>query len=347
MIICKVLIYQLHCISAASAFASQVTETSKGKTMIFRQIAVALGLAAVMPSAALAQAVDDPEGAVVEALVVNARQPGPAWWKVSDQDTTIYILGMPPSLPKGMAWDSSVLDNRLKGAFAYIKPPTARAGLGDIPALLRLRKSLLADHPLEQGSPKLAARLSKAWAATDLKKPDDWRDWKPLGAALFLGSKANKNAGLEDDQPERAIERMARKNRVKIRTSAVYKAVPIMNAVARQHTEADGLACLEEVLDDFDRGPEVDRRAARAWADGHVSAALSGRRGPDRCSLLLPGVPGFIRKAAADEVTAIAEALKTPGHAVAAYSIRGLVAQDGVLDQLRARGYAVKTPAEP
>lgn len=314
--------------------------------MVFGKITLALAFASVMPAVALAQAMDDPEGTVVEALVVNARQPGPAWWKVSDQDTTIYILGMPPLVPKGMTWDSSVLDNRLKGAFAYIKPPTARAGLGDIPALLRLRKSLLADHPLEQGSPQLAARLSQAWAAADPKNPNDWRDWKPLGAALFLGSKVNENAGLDDEQPERAIERMARKNRVKIRTSAVYKAAPIMNAVAQQHTEADGLACLEEVLNDVDRGPEVDRQAARAWAEGHVSAALSGRRGPKRCSLLLPGGPGFIRKAAADEVTAIAEALKTPGHAVTVYSIRGLVAEDGVLDQLRARGYVVKTPAE-
>ncbi|WP_421738840.1 TraB/GumN family protein [Caulobacter sp.] len=314
--------------------------------MKFRHVALALGSVALAPTATLAQTVDDPQATVVETLVVNARLPGPAWWKVSDEDTTVYILGLPPSLPKGMAWDSSVLDNRLKGAFAYIKPPKAQAGLGDIPALLKLRKSLLAEHPLEDRSPQLAARLSKAWAATDPKKPNDWRDWKPLGAALFLGSKANKVAGLEDAEPERTIEKMARKNRIKIRASAVYKAVPILNAVARQANETDGLACLEEVLDDFDRGPEVDRQASRAWAEGRVSAALSGRRGPDRCSLLLPGVPAFIRKAASDDVAALSEALKTPGHAVAVYSMRGLVAQNGVLDQLRDRGYTVKTPAD-
>lgn len=48
----------------------------------------------------------------------------------------------------------------------------------------------------------------------------------------------------------------------------------------------------------------------------------------------------------AAEVEALADLLKTPGHAVAIYPIRGLVAQDGVLDELRARGITVKTPGD-
>jgi hypothetical protein len=315
-------------------------------TVKLKHLGLALGLIALLPTAALAQVIDDPEATVVEALVVNARLPGPAWWKVSDSDTTIFVLGLPSSLPRGMAWDSSVLDNRLKGAFAYITPPTARAGLTDIPALLRLRKSLLAEKPLEGTSPALAARLSRAWATANPKSPDDWRDWKPLGAALFLTDLASKSAGLDDSQPEKAIAKLARKNGVKVRAAANYKAMPMMNAVARQHSDAAGLACLEEVLDDIDRGPEPDRQAARAWAEGWVRGSLAARRGHDRCSLLLPGVSAFIRRTTADEVTALSEALETPGHAVAVYAVRGLVAADGVLDQLRARGYTVKTPAD-
>ena len=36
---------------------------------------------------------------LVEALVVKARMPGPAWWKVPDADTTVWILGSPGLLP--------------------------------------------------------------------------------------------------------------------------------------------------------------------------------------------------------------------------------------------------------
>ena len=52
---------------------------------------------------AQAQAIDDPQANVVEALVVSAKLPGPAWWRVSDGDTTIYVMGMPSMLPKGQA----------------------------------------------------------------------------------------------------------------------------------------------------------------------------------------------------------------------------------------------------
>ncbi len=307
---------------------------------------VVFAMAMLAPAAASAQTVEASEPTVVEGLVVDGRQPGPAWWSVSDDDTTIFVLGAPRALPRGMAWDTSTLNARLKGAFAYIKPPAARAGLGDIPALLRVRKSLQAEHPLEQRSPALAARLARAWAAADPCSPNGWRDWKPLGAALFLVAKADKGSKFDDRQPGKAIEALARRNRVPVRAAATYKAAPMMSNLARQHSEAQGLACLEDVLDDVERGADTDRNAARAWADGRVRASLAARQGLDRCGPLLTGASTYVRQATDDEVRALSEALKTPGHAVAVYPIRELLAENGVLDQLRARGYTVRTPAE-
>jgi hypothetical protein len=52
------------------------------------------------------------------------------------------------------------------------------------------------------------------------------------------------------------------------------------------------------------------------------------------------------RKGTRDEVEALSAAMKTPGHAVAVFGIRGLVARGGVLDQMRARGFEVSTPGE-
>ena len=42
----------------------------------------------------------------------------------------------------------------------------------------------------------------------------------------------------------------------------------------------------------------------------------------------------------------IETALKSPGHAIAVAPLRTLLAQGGVLDQLRAKGYEVKTPGD-
>src|SRR5687768_3230161 len=59
---------------------------------------------------------EDPDAVLLEELVVTARLPGPAWWRVSDADSTVYVLGVPSVATKQLAWDRSVLERRLKGA---------------------------------------------------------------------------------------------------------------------------------------------------------------------------------------------------------------------------------------
>ncbi len=309
----------------------------------------AIAALAVLAAAPLARAqsagqpIDDPEANVVEELVVNAKLPGPAWWKVSDGDTTVYILGVPGAVPKGMGWDTSVLDRRLDGAFTLITPPQARAGLIDLPALLSMRSKLKADRPLDQVAPDLAPRLAKAWSATG-QKGDGWKDWKPLGAGLMLAGNAVRRSGLTDAEPEKTIEKLARKHRVKARSAAVYKAMPMIKTLVKQHSEEAGLICLEGVIDEVEAGPEPVRRAARAWANGEVRAAVHAPRQGQRCVMALPGMAEEFRRMSAAQVEAVSQAMKTPGKAVAVFSLRGLVAEDGVLQKLRERGFKVTTP---
>jgi hypothetical protein len=294
----------------------------------------------------VAGAIDDPQANVVEELVVSAKLPGPAWWRVSDADTTIYVLGTPAALPKGMAWDRSVLDRRLDGAFAVVTPSEWRAGLGDLPAMLKLRKSLKDDGAWTRRAPVLSARMQRAWAAADPKDPMGWKDWKPLFIALRLSGKVDKSDQLQAMEPDKTIAAMARKHGIKARPVQVRKAMPMLKSLVREHSDEAGLTCLTETLDAVEPGPGPRRAAAQAWAEGRVKAALSGPRGAERCQLLLPGVPEAMRQSVDDEVAALADLLKTPGHAVATFPIRGLVAEDGVLDKLRAKGIAVRTPAD-
>ncbi len=312
-----------------------------------RTILTGLMLAAAMTGgAARAQVIDDPQANVVEALVVSAKLPGPAWWRVSDGDTTIYVMGTPSALPKGMAWDKSVLERRLDGAFAVVTPPEWRAGLTDIPGLLKLRKSLKGDGDWARNSPVLAARLQRSWTAVEPKDPNGWKDWKPLFVALQLNNKANSQAQLKVSEPDRTIGDLARKRRVKTRPAAVHKAMPMLKSLVREHSEEAGLTCLSETLDATEAGPAPIRAAADAWAQGRVKDALAGPRSAERCELLMPGVADLKRQLVDDEVQALTDLLKTPGHAVAYFPLRALVAENGVLDKLRARGITVRTPAE-
>lgn len=320
-----------------------------GGIHIVRKRFAAIAALAVLATAPLAHAqsagqpIDDPEANVVEELVVNARLPGPAWWKVSDGDTTVYILGVPGAVPKGMTWDTSVLERRLDGAFAVITPPVARAGLTDLPALLSMRSKLKAERPLEQVAPDLAPRMARAWAATG-QKGDGWKDWKPLGAGLLLAGNSQKANRLTGDEPDKTIQKLARKHKVKSRPAAVYKAMPMIKTLVKQHSEEAGLICLEGVLDEVEAGPEPVRRAARAWANGEVRAAVHAPREGQRCVMALPGMAEEFRRMSAAQVEAVSQAMKTPGKAVAVFSLRGLVAEDGVLQKLRERGFKVTTP---
>lgn len=311
-----------------------------------RSTLAGLTLALVLAGGAHAQAIDDPQANVVDALVVNAKLPGPAWWRVSDGDTTIYVLGMPGSLPKGMAWDQSVLERRLDGAFALVTPPVARAGLTDLPALLRMRKTLKGDGDWAQRSPELATRLQRVWSQAEPKDPDGWKEWKPLYVAMTLSGKIDRQADLLMSEPDRTIDKLARKHRVKSRPAQVYKAIPMFKNLVREHSEQAGLTCLSETLDEMEAGPEPRRAAAHAWAEGRVKAALTAPRSAERCKYLLPGMPEILRQMTDGEVDALADLLKTPGHAIAVYPIRGLVAEGGVLDKLRARGITVRTPGD-
>jgi hypothetical protein len=299
-----------------------------------------------MGASAHAQVIDDPEANVVEALVVSAKLPGPAWWRVSDADTTIYILGTPQALPKGAAWDKSVLDRRLDGAFAVLSPPVWRAGLTDIPAMLKLARSLRGDGAWAAREPALAERTARAWAAVEPKNPDGWKTWKPLFVGLRLAGASSKRAGMDGGEPDKAIARAARGRGVKVRSAGTHKAMPMLKGLVRGHGEDAGLTCLSEILDLTAVGPAPVRAATDAWAQGRVKDALAGPRGAERCELALPGVSDAKRQAVDDEVEALANLLKTPGHAVAYYPMRALVAENGVLDKLRARGFTVRTPAE-
>lgn len=306
-----------------------------------------LPLAVGVPAAAQAPVpLDDPEGTLVEELVVNARLPGPAWWRVSDADTTVYILGTPSALPRGQAWDKSVLDRRLTGAFALITPPQAKAGLTDTPALIGMMNRMRSKTPLAQTlPPALNARFTTALARLG-KKPDAYAGWKPLAAGMLLARDFRKSARLDFDQPDAAILRLARKKKVRITPAATYKAAPAAKIIVRDHTPAAGIACLEVALDEVEAGGGRLRAAGAAWAAGEVRTSMSGVRGYERCAAQLPGAAALNAKALSDQTEAIARALKTPGHAVAIMGVRPLVAEDGVLQRLRARGYRVQTPGD-
>ena len=74
-------------------------------------------------SPCLAQEVADAP-ALVDALVVNARTPGPAWWSVTKGEVRVWVLGTGVAIPANAAWDTAAFEKRLKATHIVSKEVT-------------------------------------------------------------------------------------------------------------------------------------------------------------------------------------------------------------------------------
>jgi hypothetical protein len=306
---------------------------------------LAAAAAATVLQAAPAPSLEDPEAVLVEEVVVTARLPGPAWWKVSDADSTVYILGLPETpLPPGQSWNTSVLQRRLKGAHTYIDAPSVSVNLRGAPAILRLRNRLRSKTPLEEAlPPDLKARFVAA--RQRLGQPASrYSGWTPIVAGERLVSDAEAGDWRQVQNTVRAAAKQAKAPVVSPSTDGRA----FINKASASITPAVQRQCMEGALEDVADVQEGRAgAAARAWAEGNVAQAIAAPRSFDRCLLLLAGGPEIWRATSDAQVAAIDKALRRPGHAVAAAKLRRLLARDGVLQGLRAIGYTVTGPAEP
>jgi uncharacterized protein YbaP (TraB family) len=308
-----------------------------------------LGLAAVLAATGLtapaAPAPDDPEGTVVSELVVQAKAGGPAWWRVSRGASMVWVIGMPGGLPRGVKWNDALLAARLTGARRLIIPSIYSAGLGDLFGALALRQQLKTRQPIEATLPSDLRARFLADSAMLREPPGHYDGWKPAVAGLLMVGDLRKRAGMDERQPLNAIRAAAGHKGVRVTPAASYKAMSVLKAMAGDLTLEVNLACLADSLQEVEAGSDRIHAAAEAWARGDVRGALSAERGYEKCLASFPEFTAVVRQSMADEVGAIAHDLQSPGVSVAAIPLRALVARDGVLAQLQARGYEVHTPA--
>jgi len=301
------------------------------------------------PVGAVAQAPaglpQDPDAVLVEELVVTAREIGPAWWRVSDADSTVYVMGVPSVIPKGSGWDPSVLERRLEGANLVILPfNNASVNLltapGAVVSLVRLRSSASFEETLEG---PLKARFVAARTRAG-QEAERYKTRNGMAAALLLVSDYRDAARLTAADPAKTIGRMAAARGVRVEAKT-YDAAPLLAAVVRTPAAAQR-ACVLEALAAVEAGPASAEAAARAWAWGRVREALGGERSYERCIAAAPGAADLDARLKADQTAAIVAALRRPGHSIAVVQLRPLLAQGGVLDRLGALGYEIRTPAE-
>jgi hypothetical protein len=279
--------------------------------------------------------------------VVQAVEPGPAWWRVVDGDTTVYVLGAADDeMPADVGWDRRWLERRMRGANGLVLGTRVglTGGVRDLPALIRARNRLRSKTPMEEDlPPALRARFvaARERAGQPAKR---YAGWQPLIAGEMLQDDvAGKRKTQRVSGAARALARAAK---VPVVEPARYPIAPFLKAMTPSLTPAVHQQCLAGALDDAETPPARTRAAFEGWARGDTAAALDVPRSFDKCVLLLGGGPELWRRSVEDVASALQAQLARPGHAVAVVNLRLWLAEDGLASELRRRGVRVLGPGE-
>ena len=317
-------------------------------SMPFALLSAALLVSTAAP--ALAQSsppIDDPN-AIVEELVVTARYPGPAFWRVADADSEVWIMAVPYYIPEKMVWDKTRTEQVLKGANGLILPSGVGVGLGEaVRFAIKYRKQFTneGNRTLDQILPTQVIeryeQLPKAYQTADLKTSTV----RPIFAGLSVAARARKTGRWA--QPESDIVTLAKKAKVKIRTASMTSALPIAKAIMTM-PDAEQSQCFDGFINSVERGIKTVGPVATAWAEGRTAEFLGGTTttGADQCIYSIGEVSNMREKAYQAEIKTIKAALDQPGKTLMITGVRPLVAQNGILARLKDQGFTVRTPAD-
>ena len=320
-----------------------------------------LSFAALLAALALAAPASAQNGAdghpTIEEITVIGRYPGPPLWKVTSGARTLWVFGELNPVPKGLDWDPRNAERVLDRAGAVIGSPRVSAmTLNPIRVfkvyrgarrLVRLPEdATLAD----QMPPDLYARYVALRTRYLPKVDEEDEELRPALAVLQLYRAALDDTGLTSDTGVgKTIARKMRRSRAE-EAEVVVETEPetVLDELRKITPEAE-LSCFAAILTTIETDLEGMKERANAWAIGDV-AALKRFDYPDsqgNCLDALVTVEGFAELR--DEL--YGKWLSEAEHALATYDtsfsvlpMRELVADDGLLAQLAARGYTVTAP---
>ena len=300
---------------------------------------------AAPPPATDPNAAVDLGSSVVEALEVVAQPPGPALWRVTKGDSEVVVLGAVKPIAHSLVWDTSRVDRALDGAKVLLVEPRFKFGLFD---LIRYKiGGSSAQAPGALAEDKLPPKLRDRFVSARIASHQDARRYERLKtyvAAFLLVGDYREAAGLSDAKPDSTVQKLAAAHGVKVLPVSEYRVASAVKQ-AGAITEAAGLACLNDGVDQVQTESDHAQAIGRAWAAGDLKAvkAMYGPPPLERCLQQVPNV-AVIERGTDDNTRAILNALKTPGKSVAVVDLNFLLRPNGVLDRLKAQGATISVP---
>lgn len=309
----------------------------------------------LLAAPALAAPDETPER--LDELVVVGRYPGPPLWKVSNGTNELWIFGTLDTIPEDMTWDSANVERVIGGAVALLLPPGASARppnpfklIGIYRQARRLTRNEGDAQLVDVVPSDLYARYT---VLRDKYIPNEKKleRQRPAIVAVRLYAEALNATGLTyGGDVQKAIERIARRAHVERVDTEIKVAVPdLLDGAAELSAEAE-IECFATILSSIETDLPARVARARAWATGDI-AELRALDFPDIRGDCLSFAASSARlremlEESSNQWLAAAEnALAVNQSSFATLDIRDLVSADGLLAQLRERGYEVREPS--
>jgi uncharacterized protein YbaP (TraB family) len=300
----------------------------------------------------------------LDEVVITGELPGPAMWKVTKDDHTLYIMATLSPMPAKMTWRQKRAEDVIKASGEILAASTSHwdMDLGFRESIGMLRKVLRLRHNSDGSTLRevLPADVYERWHAAHRRwfgdSPSPKERARPLYAAYLLYERALKKSGLTDEPLvwERA-EKLAKQHKVKIRqrrfTVKVRDPKGMFDELATLPRDKE-TACLVETMDFIDRELPQMKRRAEAWAVGDMAALRALPRAELEPQCMELGEGTRIEQLSKQEEALFASdwsgivdwMLLTHKTSFTTLAVHRLLEEDGVLARLREKGYTVEEP---
>lgn len=320
---------------------------------------------AILSAQSLAQSQSDASAVqAMNTVEVKGVLPGPGFWKVSKDDNSVWILASIRPVPKRMQWETIKLERKLVDAQVLIGSPSVKLDadigffgkIGLLPSLLKARKNP-DGKTLQQILPPATYQRWLVMKQKYIGNDQGIESWRPIFAAQELYEKAIAKAGLSNDGvvwPK--AEKLAKRAEVRINRPEINVNIgdPKKFIKAFNRNSLDDVSCFEKTLDSIDRDVQFMAERGRLWAEGDVAGLrrISQDDFSGTCIDALLG-SGVAKSAGLEDVparvrntwlAAVEESLNRNRSAVAVINIAELIRPGGMLDRMRAKGYAIIEP---
>lgn len=278
-------------------------------------------------------------------VVIRAKVPGPAMWKLTKGASTVWVLGVLEEAPTNLKWDDRPLKRTLDGARYLIVPGRAHYSEDNEKAYHRASMLPPVQSLKDVVSSTTYLRLGQTVDSQGGLTIDKYTHYIPerAGAELYEDILLDSGIGTDVDQIPQ-VQAMAGAS-TEMREAFHFDGNRTGEELLRL-TPAQNEACLNAYLDavDFDR--DTLPRMAQAWATGDLPTVLHLYQDSPAltCDLMTPDWAGYEQEAMAGMTRTIEDTLKKPGKSVAVMTISQLLRKGGVLDQLHADGVDVTSP---